>query len=202
SAPPTLSKPYWDGGAFHDEMYPFLGLLSSNHAELAERIPYFRLATLPKAIERARARGALYPWSSTEFGDERDPNGLWLTERFHLGQIAVCIWMLWLYERDLNQLEDLYPVLREIARYFELNMLERDWEGRLRTRAWVVFDESVGAVTNGPFPICGAIASLEYAANAAELLELDARRIPHWRSLAAELRENLPVDEEALTFGI
>jgi len=208
SVPPTVSEEYWGAGAFHDEMYPFLGLLSSNHVELAERIPYFRLSTLPQAMQRARGRGALYPWSSTEYGEERDPNGLWLTERFHLGQFAVCIWMLWLYNRDRIQLDDLYPVLREIARYFEMNMLERDEEGKLRTKACVDFDESVGPVTNGPFTICAAIASLEYAANAAEVLGKDPERIPRWRELAGELRKNLPTDftaedaEGAETFGI
>ena len=195
SVPPTVSEEYWGAGAFHDEMYPFLGLLSSNHAELAERIPYFRLTTLPQAMQRARGRGALYPWSSTEYGEERDPNGLWLTERFHLGQFAVCIWLLWLYNRDRIQLDDLYPVLREIARYFEMNMLERDEEGRLRTKSCVDFDESVGPVTNGPFTICAAIAGLEYAANAAEELGKDPERIPRWRALAAELRDNLPSEE-------
>jgi hypothetical protein len=196
SIPPTVSEEYWGAGTFHDEMYPFLGLLSSNQVELAERVPYFRLTTLPQAMQRARGRGALYPWSSTEYGEERDPNGLWLTERFHLGQFAVCIWMLWLYNRDLVQLDDLYPVLREIARYFEMNMLECDENGRLRTKACVDFDESVGAVTNGPFTICAAIASMEYAANAAEILSKDALRIPKWRELAGELRKNLPGTDE------
>src|SRR5262249_34904664 len=111
-------------------------------------------------------------------------------------QFAVCIWMLWLYNRDKVQLDDLYPVLKEIARYFELNMLERDENGRLRTRACVDFDESVGEVTNGPFTICAAIASLEYAANAAEILEKDTIRISRWRELAAELRDNLPAKED------
>ncbi len=190
SIPPTVSEHYWGAGTFHDEMYPFLGLLSSNHAELAERVPYFRLSTLPQAMQRARGKGALYPWSSTEYGEERDPNGLWLAERFHLGQFAVCIWMLWLYNQDRVQLDDLYPVLKEIARYFELNMLERDPTGKLGTKPCVDFDESVGEVKNGPFTICAAIASFEYAANAAEILGKDTERIPRWRSLASELRQN------------
>jgi hypothetical protein len=204
SIPPTVSQPYWGAGSFHDEMYPFLGLLSSNYPDLAERIPYFRLTTLPQAQARARARGALYPWSSTEFGEERDPNGLWLTERFHLGQFAVCIHVLWLYERDRTQLDDLYPVLRDLARYFEMNMLEYGdgtpyspsvcgrGADRLRTRPCVDFDESVGTVTNGPFTICAAIVSMEYAAHAAELLGKDTDRIPLWRTLASDLRLNLP----------
>jgi len=199
SIPPTLSHPYWGAGAFHDEMYPFFGLLSSNHADLAERIPYFRLTTLPEAQARARGRGALYPWSSTEQGAERDPNGLWLTERFHLGQFAVCIHAIWLYERDRIQLADLYPVLRDLARYFELDMLETDESGRLRTRSCVDFDESAGAVTNGPFTISAAIASMEYAADAAERLRLDSERIPRWRQLASALRQNLPAEGDRYT---
>jgi hypothetical protein len=208
SIPPTVSHPYWGAGTFHDEMYPFFGLLSSNYPDLAERIPYFRLSTLPQAQSRARGRGALYPWSSTEQGEERDPNGLWLTERFHLGQFAVCIHALWLYENNRIQLDDLFPVLRDLARYFEMNMLEQESGVRsqesgdadspsiLRTRACVDFDESVGAVTNGPFTISAAIASLEYAANAAEELGRDGERVLRWRELAAGLRRNLPQEGE------
>jgi hypothetical protein len=189
SIPATLSSEYWGGGAFHDEMYPFFGLLSSNYPELAQRIPYFRLASLPQARMRARGRGALYPWSSTEQGEERDPHGHWLTERFHLGQFAVCIHALFLYERDDFQLQDLYPVLHDLARYFALNMLERDTDGRLGTRACTDFDESVGQVKNGPFTICAAISTLEYAAAAADRLGQDPERAKQWLSLAGELRQ-------------
>lgn len=204
SVPPTVSEAYWGAGAFHDEMYPFLALLAANHPELAARMPTFRLTTLPRAIERARGRGALYPWSSTECGEERDPHGLWLTERFHLGQFAVCVWTLWLYERDLLQLEDLYPVLREVARYYALNVVEPDGRGGLRTRRCVDFDESVGEVENGPFTICAAILSLEAAAAAAELLNADAARAVAWREMAGRLRANLPTDGQGdeEVFGI
>src|SRR5207249_5665526 len=133
------------------------------------------------AIQRARGRGALYPWSSTEYGEERDPNGLWLTERFHLGQFAVCNWFLWLYNRDKVQLDDLYPVLKEIARYFELNMLERDKQGRLRTKPCVDFDESAGEVTNGPLTISAAIARMEYAGNAPDTPGRHRDRTARWR---------------------
>jgi hypothetical protein len=202
SIAPTLSHPYWGGGAFHDEMYPFLGLLSSNHPELAERMPYFRLTTLPRAQKRACARGALYPWSSTEDGEERDPNGLWLTERFHLGQFAVCIHTLWLYEKNLIQLEDLYPVLRETARYFEMNMLEFDTEGKIGTRPCVDFDESVGAVKNGPFTLSAAIFTLRAAADAADLLNRDTERSRRWRELADALIPSFITTTDGVMFGI
>ena len=41
-------------------------------------------------------------------------------------------------------------------------------------------DESVGEVTNGPFTICAAIASMEYAANAADILKRDSERVERW----------------------
>jgi hypothetical protein len=119
-----------------------------------------------------------------------------------LGQFAVCIHALWLYERNRFQQDDLYPVLRDLARYFEMNMLERDEQGRLRTKKCVDIDESVGAVTNGPFTICAAIASLEYAANATDELHTDTNRAENWRKLAAELRLNLPGSSEEELFQI
>lgn len=189
SIPPTLSSEYWGGGAFHDELYPFFGLLSSNYPEMAARIPYFRLATLPQARQRAVGKGALYPWSSTEFGEERDPHGHWLTERFHLGQFAVCIHVLWLYEQDRLQLSDFYPVLRELARYFELNMLERDDDSWLGTRACTDFDESVGQVKNGPFTLCAAMSTLACAASPG--VRYDDERAADWKSHSEELRSTL-----------
>lgn len=200
SIPPALAEPYWGGGAFHDEMYPFLGLMSANHSELASRMPYFRLATLPRALIRGRGRGALYPWSSTEDGEERDPNGLWLTERFHLGQFAVCIHSLYLYERDRLALEDLWPVLKEIARYYENEVIEVRPDGALRTRRCVDFDESVGPVTNGPFTVCAAIYALQAAAHAGEVLGLSSRSA-HWRALSDALRQAIPTNPDG-TYAI
>ncbi|MDE2126540.1 MAG: hypothetical protein KGJ62_08120 [Armatimonadetes bacterium] len=191
SIPPAVGKPYWDGGAFHDELYPFLGLLSANHPELAARIPWFRLTTLPMAIDRAFGRGAHFPWSSDEAGNERDPLGPWLTEKFHNGQFALAAWNLWLYERDLVQLDDLYPLLREIARYYQMNALVRGPGKQLRTVRGVDFDEAAGEVENGPFTTCAAAASMEAAANAAHLLSRDAARAEQWANLARELRQNL-----------
>ncbi len=187
SIPPTLSETYWGGGAFHDEMYPFLGLLSGDYVDLAVRIPRFRLMTLGRALVRGKGIGALYPWSSTETGEERDPHGNWLTERFHLGQFSVCIKALWEYTADLATLRELYPVVREIGRYFENAVLERDASGTLGCRPCVDFDESVGPVRNGPFTVSAAIFSLRWAADAAEILGLKTEQLDEWRRLADEL---------------
>lgn len=190
---PTLSERYWGGGAFHDEMYPFYALLSGNHADLAARMPYFRLATLPQAQARARGTGALYPWSSTEDGQERDPDGLWLSERFHLAQFSAEIWALWLYTRDLSLLEDLYPVLREIARYYEKNVVQIGSHGRLSTWPCVDFDESVGPVNGGPFTLSGTAFALRCAADAADILGVNPARGAHWRELSNGLLASIVV---------
>lgn len=202
SIPASLSEPYWGGGAFHDEMYPFLGLLSGGYPELAAKIPYFRLAILPRAVERARARGALYGWSVTETGDERDPHGHWYTERFHLGQFAVCIWFLWLYTNDEKVLRDLYPVLREIARFYELNMLSQKPDGRLMTLPCTDFDESVGEVEGGPFTMGAAAFSLEKASAGACRLQVDVDRAGEWARLARELRSSFVKDAEQDVYTI
>jgi hypothetical protein len=206
SIAPTLSERYWGGGAFHDEMYPFYALVSGNSPDLAARIPYFRLTTLPQAVARARGRGALYPWSSTEDGLERDPEGLWLTERFHLAQFAAEAWALWLYERRADDLAELYPVLKEIARFYEANVLDPRADGSARTIACVDFDESVGPVRNGPFTLSGAIAALTWAASAADALGVNALRAQTWRRLASGLRQSVytTVEREAKgeVFGV
>ncbi|MCH8275188.1 MAG: hypothetical protein IH851_10400 [Armatimonadetes bacterium] len=196
SVPPSVSERHYGAGALHDEYYPFMALISGGWSALARRIPYFRLSTLPEAMRRAHGTGALYPWSSTEDGRERDPHGHWYTERFHLGQIAACAWTHWLYERSLSDLEQLYPVIRECAIYFEHHLLVRDDRGRLRTKACTDFDESPGAVEAGPFTMGAAVYALDRACEAARRLTRDRERRIVWDGLARELRQNFPVDLE------
>lgn len=194
SIPPTVSERYWGAGAFHDEYYPYMGLASAGHERMASRIPKFRLLNLPEALRAGKGSGALYPWSSTEDGRERDPLGHWYTERFHLGQIAATAWTEWLYSRRIEELQDLYSILRECARYFELEMLVRDERGRLVTRACTDFDESVGEVEAGPFTMAAAVYCLDHAAEAARRLGVDHERRVIWSKLSDELRQNFAVD--------
>ncbi len=195
SVPASLSVPYWGGGAFHDEMYPFMAMLSAGHSDLAKRCCYFRLATLPAALARGLGRGALYPWSSTEAGEERDPHGNWLTERFHLGQFAACIAALWEMERDPRTLAELYPVLRAVTRYLETQVVEGLPGGAAGTRPCVDFDESVGIVRNGPYTVGAAAAALGWAAQAAEALGADPWFVKPWRQLSAAVAQSLALED-------
>jgi hypothetical protein len=202
SIPPTVTERHWGAGAFHDEFYPFVGLLASGHSALARRVPYYRLSTLHVATLRARGQGALYAWSATEDGSERDPHGHWYTERFHLGQIAAAAWLYWLYERRIEYLEDLYPVVRETARYFELQMLERDDRGSVRTKPCTDFDESAGEVRAGPFTMGAAAFALDRAAEGARRLGTDRERRATWERLAGEIRQNFAVDLAERVYAI
>ncbi|MEP6754147.1 MAG: hypothetical protein ABJA67_01500 [Chthonomonadales bacterium] len=204
SIPPTLTERYWGGGAFHDELYPFYALMSAGYVDLASRIPAFRKLTLAKAVHRGRGQGALYPWSSTEVGEERDPHGLWYSERFHLGQIVEVVHALWLYTGDEIERRELYPVLREIARYVENCVITREEDGRIGTIKCVDFDESVGPVTNGPFTLCAAAIALHHAAlTVRELnIEADAPLAQRWESLALELKARIQEDANANGYTI
>ncbi len=202
SIPPIVAEKPWGAGAFHDEYYPFVAFLSGGWAQRAKRVPYFRLATLPRAFQRCGGLGALYPWSSTESGEERDPHGHWHSERFHLGVVVAVAWLWWLYERRIGDLEDLYPLLREVARYCEHFMLERDDRGHLRTRACTDFDESAGAVAGGPFTMGAVVFALDRASEAARRLLKDRETRMLWDEYARQLRQNFPVDSQEKRYTV
>lgn len=191
SIPPAMSPSQWEGRTFHDELYPFLGLISSGSADLAEKIPQYRLGTLPKAVERSAFRGAKFAWESTEDGGDGSPYGAWLEEHFHMGQIAEGAWQLCLYEGGTAALERFFPLFREIARYWSLNMLERA-EGRTTVRPATDYDEAIFPVANGLYTACAAVRSLEIAAVAAQTLGLCADEAAGWEQTARELRSALP----------
>jgi hypothetical protein len=194
SIPPAYLATHWEGRTFHDEMYPFLALLSGNHPDLAARVPTFRLNTLPAALARGGSRGACFPWETLEDGREGGPYGHWMDERFHVGQFSETAWRYYLYTRDKEDLARFYPVIRECAELFVNDVIVRDAGGHLKTRLITDFDEAVFPLENGIFTICAAIRNLENAAQAATTLHVDTTRRPVWRALAAELREMLPFD--------
>jgi hypothetical protein len=196
SIPPAYLATHWEGRTFHDELYPFLALLSGNHPDLAVRVPNFRLTTLPVALERGGSHGACFPWEALENGREGGPYGHWMDERFHVGQFSETAWRYYLYMRDTDDLARYYPLLRACAELFVQDVMVRDASGVLKTRLITDFDEQVFPLENGIFTLCAAIRSLENAAQAATILNVDATRRQEWRAMAAELREALPADTE------
>jgi len=185
----------WEGRTLHDEFYPCIALLSGNYPELAERVPNYRLHTLPVALWRGAGRGAYYAWEATEDGEESAPYGHWTDEQFRHGKFSEAAWRYYLYTGDLAALARYYPVLRGCAEWLIHDVLVRDEAGRLKTRPITDVDEVVYPVSNSIFVHCATIRALENAARGAELLDVDAAHRERWQALAAELRQTLPVDE-------
>jgi len=194
SIPTAILGSHWSGRYFHDEFYPFSALLTSNHADLAERIPRWRLSILPAARTRARGRGARYAWESLEDGAEGTPFGQWLDEIFHMGQFAEEAWNLYQYTLDARLLEDLYPLWKACAEYYVYQGIEEIDAERARARACTDFDESAYPVSNPLFTGAAIVRTLEVAAAAAQLLGRDEDLVCLWRGLAERIRRTLPVD--------
>jgi hypothetical protein len=192
SIPPTYMPAFWEGRTFHDELYPFLALLSGGYLDLARRIPNFRLNTLPLALHYGGGEAARFPWEATEKGEEGGPYGSWMDERLHVGQFSETAWRYYLYQGDDDDLRNFYPLLRGCAELFVQDVMIRDENGILKTRRVTDFDEAHYPVSNGIFTIAAAIRSLENAAAAATKLGIDAKRSKKWSSMAQELRQSMP----------
>jgi hypothetical protein len=195
SIPPGYLSTTWEGRTFHDEFYPFMALLSSGHVDLAQRIPEYRLATLPHAQMRSGGKGACYGWEVTESGEESAPYGHWTDEQFRHGQISEQAWRYYLVTGDVISLERYYPVIRGCAEWMVHDALRRDERGRLTVRTMADIAEGVLASDNPIFAACATIRSLQNASAAAAILKKDLKPALRWRSLADELLQNLPFDK-------
>lgn len=193
--PPGYLSTTWEGRTFHDEFYPFMALLSSGHVDLAQRIPDYRLATLPHAQMRSGGKGAYYGWEVTETGEESAPYGHWTDEQFRHGQISEQAWRYYLVTGDVTSLERYYPVIRGCAEWMIHDALIRDEQGRLTVRTMADIAEGVMASDNPIFAACATIRCLHNAADAAAILKKDMKPALRWKNLADELFDNLPFDK-------
>lgn len=193
--PPGYLSTIWEGRTLHDEFYPFMALLTGNYLDLAERTPNNRLRTLPVAMRRGHGRGAYYAWESTEEGEDSAPYGHWTDERFIAGVFSEEAWRIYLHTRDLDDLARFYPVIRGCAEWLIYDVLRRDESGRLETRLVADANEQIYPVRNSIFLLCAVVRSLQNAARAAELLDVDATRRKTWLALAAEVRQMLPAGQ-------
>lgn len=194
--PPGYLSTHWEGRTFHDEFYPFIGLISSGYTELAWKIPNYRFQTLPLALERGCGKGAYFGWEVTETGEESAPYGHWTDEQFRHGQFSEQAWRYYLHTGDLEELNRFYPVMRGCAEWLIHDLLVRDHEGRLVVRRVSDIAEQVISARNSIFAACATVRALDNAAAAAELLAADSEHRDRWRSLAGELRENLPISAD------
>jgi len=200
SFPVGIFPTHWAGRFFGwDEMFCHQALISSNHRDVARRCPEFRLAGLKIALDRNAHYGrpgifgARYPWEAFEDGNEGAPPGFWMEHVFHMSNIAQSAWFQYLYTADRNYLQQTgYPVVKECARFFLANMVY-ELPGGETILGKCTDLERLGPAKLNPFMTsCGAIYTLEAAAQAATLLNADAEEAAAWKQTAAKLRQSLP----------
>ncbi|MFA6561328.1 MAG: glycosyl hydrolase family 65 protein [Verrucomicrobiia bacterium] len=204
SFPVGIFNTHWAGRFFGwDEMFCYQALVSSNHRDISRRCPEFRFAGLQKALDRAShygkpgTYGARYPWEAMEDGSEAAPPGFWMEHVFHMSNIALSAWFQHLYADDAAYLKNTgYPVIKECARFFLANMIYEAPDGGMFIGKCTDL-ERLGPARQNPFMTsCGAIYTLEAAAQAATLLKTDDGEAATWKHAAAKLRESLPHNGE------
>ena len=204
SVPIGLNNNYWNGRYFaFDEYYSFFGLLTSNRAEIAKRVPDFRLdVCLDKALWLASdchknentEETAKFFWETGEKADvELAPPGTWIDHIFHMPVVGIGAYEYYEFTHDKEFLSRCYRMIRACAKYFTRWMVYRDDK---RTYIGKCTDlERLGSAVENPFmTACGAIKLLECCADAAEILGIDEEYRKECRETAAELRKNLPVE--------
>lgn len=194
-----ISNLHWHGRYFaFDEYYGFLGLLTAGQAELAKRVPTFRLEkSLPKAIRRQTKltqEQARFPWISNEYGEETAIPGFWMDHVFHMSLIALGAFEYYEYTADRAFLEQCYPMIRACAQFFTQHMIYRRNGGAFLGKCSDL--ERLGSSVENPFmSSCGAIRTLEVAAQAAKILDIDGDYQEECLELSALLKKSLPVEE-------
>lgn len=200
SIPVGLNNKLWHGRFFaFDEYYSFLGLIGANHAELAKRVPEFRLnICLPSAILRQTSKTdmqARFCWLTGEHGEELAKIGYWMDHVFHMAVIALGAYEYYEFTHDIEFLNQCYPMIRACAKFYTLNMIYECGGKKYIGKCTDL--ERLGASIENPFMTsCGIIKTLEITAAAADILDTDHEYRDECIILASELRKTLPADDE------
>ena len=204
SFPTGVFNSHWRGNYFaFDEMFPVHGLASSGHFDTALRCPEYRKATLETACARNRhyrtkgRYGARWVWQTDEEGrDEMTSQGFWIEHIFHMANVARSCWVQYLYGGDRDYLAETgYPVILECARYFRNCATYVDSNGLIYIGKFTDLERLGPARERAYMTTCGAVYSLEVAAEAAERLGLAGSETADFRETARRLRDSLPVKD-------
>lgn len=199
SIPVGILDSHWSGKIFaFDEMYAVQGLLSSGHFAAAKIAADYRAATLADARARnaagTRRTGARWAWQAVE-GEaiEGGSLGFWSDHIFHQAAIAQTVWTYCRYADDLAYLKAKgYPVLRECAAFFrELQVIDLP-DGTSFVQKCTDLERLGPGRERAFMTTCGVISTLRRAADAADLLGVDADRAADFRACANRLVDSLP----------
>jgi len=203
SIPLGIFNTHWVGKySPFDDFFAFMGLVTSGHVEIAEKITNYRFALLDQAKRRAHhyhgesLSGAKYCWHSFENGLEAANPSFWLEHIFHMANIALAAWYFYKYTGKKEYLaEKSYPVISECAEYYRIQHIYQIGENKYILGKCTDLERLGAARENAFMSTCGVIATFEAAAQAAQLLDIDKDKAIKWLFLAQKLRESLPVED-------
>jgi hypothetical protein len=199
SIPVGIFRSHWQGCYFGFTFFN-PALCAANHLSEAEKVVNFWRSLLSYAHERAGKKnpptvGARWSWLSIENGDNSCASGRWLDHVLHMCNIALETWTCYRYSNDKAYLEKTgYPVLKGCADFFQVQMVYELKDGRTIIGKCCDLERLPPAIENAFLTTCGAIALLEFAADAADVLRVDSERAALWRETAAKLKKCLPSD--------
>lgn len=191
-SPMGLSGLGYNGHVFWDTelwMYPAVLLL---HPEIAKSMVEYRFQRLEAAKRNAFSKGykgAMYPWESAETGVEETP--VWALsgpfEHHITACVAIAAWNYYCVTQDKNWLREKgWPVLSATADFWT-SRVERNGAGKYDIKNVVAADEWAENVDNNAFTNAAAKANLQFAKEAAKLLNITAD--PDWMNVA----NNIPI---------
>jgi len=191
-SPMGLSGLGYNGHVFWDTelwMYPAVLLL---HPEIAKSMIEYRFQRLEAAKRNAFSKGykgAMYPWESAETGVEETP--VWALsgpfEHHITACVAIAAWNYYCVTQDKNWLREKgWPILSATADFWA-SRVERNGTGKYDIKNVVAADEWAENVDNNAFTNAAAKANLQFATEAAKLLNITPD--PDWMNVA----NNIPI---------
>jgi trehalose/maltose hydrolase-like predicted phosphorylase len=191
-SPMGLSGLGYNGHVFWDtELWMFPAILVL-HPELAKSMIEYRYQRLDAAKRNAFSKGykgAMYPWESAETGVEETP--VWALSGPFEHHITACVgiaaWNYYCVTQDKSWLKEKgWPILSATADFWA-SRVERNGPGKFDIKNVVAADEWAENVDNNAFTNAAAKANLQFAAEAAKVLELTINS--DWMTVA----NNIPV---------
>jgi trehalose/maltose hydrolase-like predicted phosphorylase len=170
-------------------MYPALLLLQPKIAASLVEYRYQRLETARHNAASQGYKGAMFPWDSAASGNDETP--VWALsgpfEHHITADVAIAAWNYYCVTQDKTWLREKgYPILKETADFWA-SRVERNGPGHYDILNVVAADEWAENVDNNAFTNAAARANLQYATDAAKLLDITPN--PDWMTV----RNNIPI---------
>ncbi|MGZ5219134.1 MAG: glycoside hydrolase family 65 protein [Chitinophagaceae bacterium] len=191
-SPMGLSGLGYNGHVFWDTelwMYPAVLLLNPGIAKSMVEYRFQRLEAARRNAFSKGYKGAMYPWESAETGVEETP--VWALsgpfEHHITACVAIAAWNYYCVTQDKNWLREKgWPILSATADFWS-SRVERNGPGKYDIINVVAADEWAENVDNNAFTNAAAKANLNFATEAAKLLNILPD--PDWMNVA----NNIPI---------